>query len=190
MKLQGILPFARYLLEQAVKPGDVAVDCTMGNGHDTAFLATLVGDSGHVYGFDIQAEAITATRERLTNEALLDRVTLIHDGHERLNEYLPIERQAQVAGAIFNLGYLPGGDKDIVTNPATTLAAVEQLLTFMPKGGLIVLVIYHGHEQGKIERNEVVAYAEGLNQKNAHVLRYEFVNQTNNPPFIIAIEKR
>ena len=45
MKMDRILPFARNLLEKAVKPGDIVVDATLGNGHDTVFLAGLVGES-------------------------------------------------------------------------------------------------------------------------------------------------
>ena len=49
---------ARYLaaacLRQVVQPGDTVIDATMGNGHDTAMLAELVGESGHVIAFDVQ----------------------------------------------------------------------------------------------------------------------------------------
>jgi hypothetical protein len=53
-----------------------------------------------------------------------------------------------------------------------------------------VLVIYHGHEQGKQERDDLLTYVQNLDQKDVHVLQYRFMNQQNNPPFIIAIEKR
>ena len=49
LKLDRILPYARILLEKAVSPGDIAIDATAGNGHDTLFLAKLVGENGHVY---------------------------------------------------------------------------------------------------------------------------------------------
>lgn len=61
MKLERVLPFARSLLQTAVKEGDYAVDATLGNGHDTCFLAEIVGDNGKVFGFDIQKEAIEMT---------------------------------------------------------------------------------------------------------------------------------
>lgn len=65
MKLERVLPFARSLLQTAVKEGDYAVDATLGNGHDTCFLAEIVGDSGKVFGFDIQKEAIESSTTRL-----------------------------------------------------------------------------------------------------------------------------
>ena len=190
MKLDGILPFARKLLEKAVSPGDIAVDATVGNGHDTLFLAGLVGKSGIVYGFDIQEQAINKTKMRLDEQHLSEHVKLFNNGHEHVLSSIPETQHGLVKGAIFNLGYLPGGDKNIVTTPNTTISAIEQLLEIMAPEGIIVLVIYHGHEEGAIERDALLKYVLQLDQKMAHVLQYQFINQQNNPPFIIAIEKR
>lgn len=190
MKMERILPFTKSLLDRAVKPGDTVVDATIGNGHDTVFLAGLVGETGKVFGFDIQEEAITATRERLTSHDLMKRVTLFHTGHEQLSDKIPVDNHGKITGAIFNLGYLPGSDKTIVTEPKTTIAAIEQLLEMMAPEGIIALVIYHGHKQGAVERDLLLQYCQQLDQKKAHVLQYQFINQQNNPPFIVAIEKR
>ena len=188
MKLDRILPFARILLEKAVKPGDIAIDCTMGNGHDTVFLANLTGPDGHVYSFDIQQSALLKTKEKLIANQLEERVTLVLAGHERLQEFVPSDKP--ITGAIFNLGYLPGGDKEIITTAPTTIQAIEQLLDIMEPEGIIVLVIYHGHPGGDLERDALIIFVTGLPQDTAHVLEYRFMNQQNNPPFIIAIEKR
>ncbi|WP_409270980.1 class I SAM-dependent methyltransferase [Neobacillus sp. SCS-31] len=190
MKLDGVLPFARILLEKAVMEGGAAVDATMGNGHDTLFLTLLTGENGMVFAFDIQAEALEATKRKLAENGTGSRATLFHAGHERAAELIPSQYHGQLQGAIFNLGYLPGSDKSIVTKPATTISAIEQLLGMMAPGGIIVLVIYHGHEGGAEERDSLLSFVHGLDQKEAHVLQYEFINQKNNPPFIIAIEKR
>ena len=82
MKLQRILPFAKQLLQNSINTGDIVVDATVGNGHDTVFLAKTVGENGHVYGFDIQKQAISNTIERLKTEKLKERVTLVQQGHE------------------------------------------------------------------------------------------------------------
>ncbi|MBO0960308.1 methyltransferase domain-containing protein [Neobacillus sp. MM2021_6] len=190
MKMERILPFAKSLLEKAVLPGDVVIDATVGNGHDTVFLAELVGETGKVYGFDVQQEAIGATRDRLTEHGLLKGVTLFHAGHEQLSERIPIDDHGKIRGAIFNLGYLPGSDKTIVTRAETTIAAIEQLMEMMTPEGIIVLVIYHGHVEGAVERDLLLRYCQQLDQKKAHVLQYQFINQQNTPPFIVAIEKR
>ncbi|MEK4885719.1 class I SAM-dependent methyltransferase [Bacillus sp. FSL W8-0223] len=190
MILEGILPYARTLLEKAVTPGDAVVDATMGNGHDTVFLANLVGEKGTVFAFDVQTEALKKTKERLEQHQLTDRVVLYHRGHEELIRTIPEKFHGKITAAIFNLGYLPGSDKSIVTKPKTTKEAVEQLLEIMAPGGVIVLVVYHGHEEGKREKDELCSFVRSIDQSIAHVLLYQFINQINDPPFIIALEKR
>ncbi|WP_042459856.1 class I SAM-dependent methyltransferase [Neobacillus dielmonensis] len=190
MKLDRILTYAKVLLTKAVSPGDIVVDATLGNGHDTVFLAELVGENGKVYGFDVQEQAIRTASERLTQHGLLDRVLLFNQGHETLLKVIPTEFHGKVTGAIFNLGYLPGSDKTIVTKGDTTIAAIEQLLQIMAPEGIIILVIYHGHPGGAEERNELLSYCQRLDQQTAHVLQYQFINQQHNPPFIVAIEKK
>ncbi|MEH6994205.1 class I SAM-dependent methyltransferase [Neobacillus drentensis] len=190
MKLERILPFAKKLLEKAITSGAVVVDATLGNGHDTVFLADLVGENGRVYGFDVQEEAILTSTERLKEHGLADRVTTFHAGHEQLFKLIPDQHHGKVTAAIFNLGYLPGSDKAIVTKPETTISAIQQLLEIMVSEGIIILVIYHGHTEGAVERDALLAYCQEIDQKKAHVLKYQFINQQNNPPFIIAIEKR
>lgn len=185
MKLERVLQYAQTLLEMSVSEGDIAVDATAGNGHDTLFLANLVGDDGYVYAFDVQKEAVDATLHRLLDNALEHRAIVLKDGHENVANYI----HKPVSAAIFNLGYLPGSNHEIVTKPNTTIQAIESLLKLLKVGGMIVLVVYHGHEGGKNERDEVIRYVSDLPQKHVHVLRYEFMNQKNNPPFIIALEK-
>ncbi|MEK4284335.1 MULTISPECIES: class I SAM-dependent methyltransferase [Ureibacillus] len=185
MMLERVLPYAKTLLSSVINEGDIAVDATAGNGHDTLFLANLVGETGFVYAFDIQQQAVDVTIQRLKENGLEHRARVILDGHEQLTKYV----QEEVAGAIFNLGYLPGGNHDIITKGETTISAIEQLLSLLKIGGIIVLVIYHGHEGGKEERDAVIEFVKSLPQKYVHVLRYEFINQKNDPPFIIALEK-
>jgi 16S rRNA C1402 N4-methylase RsmH len=189
MNIERVLTFSKTLLTKVTEDGDFAVDATAGNGHDTLFLANLVGEKGHIYSFDIQQSAIEETYNRLNQAKKIENVTLVHDGHHHFHQHLPLELKGQLSSAIFNLGYLPGGDKKIVTTPDTTIEAVKGLLQWLKKGGIIVLVVYHGHEEGAVERDALMQYVATLDQKNARVLKYEFLNQKNNPPFIIAIEK-
>jgi predicted methyltransferase len=185
MKLQRVLQYAQTLLSSSIEKGEIAVDATAGNGHDTLFLAQLVGETGQVYSFDIQQQAVDATIIRLTEHNVLERTHVILDGHQHISKYI----QHEIAGAIFNLGYLPGADHQVITQGNTTIQAIEQLLNLLKVGGMIVLVVYHGHEGGKAERDEVINFVSSLPQKYVHVLRYEFINQKNDPPFVIALEK-
>jgi predicted methyltransferase len=190
MLLERILPFSKTLLRETLSEGDIAIDATVGNGNDTVFLAELIGDHGHVYGFDIQQAAIENTEKLLTAKAVNHRVSLFQESHDRFPTLLPEEHVSKIKAAIFNLGYLPKGDKSIVTTPDTTINAVKELFHHMPSGGLIILVVYHGHPGGKQEKDALLHYVETLEQKKANVLQYKFINQVNDPPFIVAIEKK
>ena len=185
MKLERVIQYAQTLLRMSVAEGDIAVDATAGNGHDTVFLAEIVGPNGYVYAFDVQKEAVDSTLLRVLDHYFEDRVRVLNRGHEEVDQYI----NQEIGAAIFNLGYLPGSDHSIGTKPNTTVEAIEKLLKLLKVGGMIVLVVYHGHEGGKEERDEVIRYVSELPQKYVHVLRYEFINQKNDPPFIIALEK-
>jgi predicted methyltransferase len=183
MKLERVLPYVKTLLKSSVSPGDIVIDGTAGNGHDTLFLAELVGSTGHVYAFDVQQAAIEATVLRVAEWK--DSVTVIHAGHETITSYVTKE----ISAAVFNLGYLPGKDHSIITQPHTTIEAIESCLHLLKVNGLIVLVVYHGHEGGDKEREDLLNYVSNLPQSFVHVLKYEFVNQQNRPPFVLVIEK-
>ncbi len=190
MNLSRVLPFGKELLEKVVESGGIAVDATVGNGHDTQFLAELVGENGFVYGFDIQKEAIDATRKRLQEAGLDTRVRLFQESHAHIKAYVDLTHHGSVQAAVFNLGYLPGSDKSVITKPDSTLTAINGFLDILMPGGLIVLVVYYGHEGGQEEKDELMDYLRGMDQSKAHVLQYQFINQKNNPPFVIAIEKK
>jgi len=190
MILKPILAFAHTLLESALEPGDIAIDCTMGNGKDTIFLASLVGESGYVFAFDIQVSAIENTKKRLKQSGVpAAGVELIQAGHEYLQEHIPADALAKCKAAVFNLGYLPGGDKQICTAPHTTIAAIETLLYTLAPGGLIILVVYPGHSQGELEAAELLKFCESVPREVANVIVYRILNNPSQPPFIIALEK-
>ncbi|MFD1361412.1 tRNA (mnm(5)s(2)U34)-methyltransferase [Lentibacillus salinarum] len=187
--LKGIINYSHYLMKEAVQEGDTVIDATCGNGHDTVFLSRLVGTEGHVFGFDIQAEAIANTRKLLTHIGLTN-TTLINDSHSNFLHHMPVDKLTRLGGAIFNLGYLPGSDKSVITRSETTILAIEGIVSHLKQNGIIVLVVYHGHEGGDKEREELMRYVRLLDQHQYHVLYYGFINQKNDPPFILAIQKR
>ena len=171
---------AHDFLAQVITPEDIVVDATMGNGYDTLFLAKL---AKQVYAFDIQEQALEKTSQRI-QEAGLTNVNLILQGHETVDEYV-----TEVKAAIFNLGYLPSADKSIITQPQTTLEALEKLCQMLIKGGRIAIMIYYGHEGGDIERDAVLDFVSQLPQQEYTATIYRTLNQINNPPFLVMIEK-
>lgn len=190
MKLEQVLPFFRRIIKRTTASGEICVDCTVGNGNDTVFLAELVGATGKVFGFDIQEQAIKNTTMKLAEQNLTSQVELFCTGHENLKKHIPKEFHGKIASAVFNLGYLPGGEKSITTNSKTTIQAVESLLEIMKPEGIIVLVVYHGHPEGKIECDDLLEFSRSIPLEKAHTLEYKFTNHKNAAPFIIAIEKR
>ena len=187
MILKRMLPFSKELLERACQKGDIVIDATMGNGHDTLYLADLVGKEGQVFAFDVQEEALKQTSKRLGEQ--YPYVHLIHDGHEKLANPLPTDVYGHISGAVFNLGYLPGGDKTVTTHAHTTIEAIKQLIDWLKPGGLIVLVIYHGHPEGK-KKKVLLDYCRSLHHEEVQVLSYQYMNIHNDPPFVVAIEKK
>ncbi|MFC0234319.1 class I SAM-dependent methyltransferase [Vagococcus entomophilus] len=186
--LATALHYSHQLLKEIIQPNDHLIDATVGNGHDTLFLARLVKGSGHIYGFDVQEKAIHHTQEKLLAENLDKRVTLFQQGHETLATALPSD--IQIKGAIFNLGYLPKSDKTIITQAETTLTAVQAILERLLPTGRIILVVYYGHPGGEQEKQAVLNFVRELPQAHYNVLNYQFINQKNSPPFLLVIEKK
>lgn len=182
--LHRVLPFSKRLIQQVVTLDDIVVDATAGNGNDTQFLAEQVGENGYVYAFDIQQAALDATEKRLG--LLNGQVSLILDSHANIDTYV----DTPIAGAMFNLGYLPySDDLSVITKAESTTTAVHKLLGLLKKGGLITISVYDGHEGGPEERDALLNYVQQLHQADVHVIKYELLNLRYNPPFLIAIEK-
>ena len=73
MDLGNARAWTRELWDKLSLEGAFVIDATVGNGYDTVYLAGKVGETGREYGFDVQMEAIGATRARLNEAGLLDR---------------------------------------------------------------------------------------------------------------------
>lgn len=186
MRIPAALKYSHVLLKQVVQSGDNVIDGTMGNGNDTAYLAQLVGERGQVFSFDIQKKALENTKARLNKLNLTKPVTLFHTGHEHILDKIGM---ISISAAIFNLGYLPGGDKTVLTKPETTIKAIKQCLMLLQAGGMIILVLYYGQPNGTNEKNQVLKFASKLNQMKYEVLKYQFINQINQPPILLAIQR-
>lgn len=184
-RFDNIIPFAHKLLRAALSEGGRALDGTAGNGHDTLLLAECVGEGGKVWAFDIQVQALETTQGRLNEAGLAPRVRLIADGHQHLANHIGEPLDA----AVFNFGWLPGGDKSCTTAAATSIAALNAALALLKSGGILVAVLYPGHAAGRQEAAAVEQWAQALPQQQYAVLRYGFINQRNCPPYLLAIEK-
>jgi len=149
--------------QNLLRPGDVTIDATAGNGHDTAAMLAMVSDAGHVHAFDIQASAIANTKKRTGSPSNL---TLHHCGHELIAEKIPEGHWARVKLVAFNLGYLPGSDKTTTTQAESTLAALQEACKRLQAGGLISVIAYRAHEGGAAENEAVQKFLNDLNSSS------------------------
>ena len=181
---------ARYLaaevLRQAVRPGDHVIDATVGNGHDTAFLAELVGPEGHVTGFDIQPDALAHTSALLRERSLAARCELFGDGHQHMAEHV----RGPVRAVCFNLGWLPGGDKGITTRWETTEAALRQALALLAPMGVCTVCAYPGHEAGRQELEQLLCFLGALRPQEYNVLHQRFLNAGPGAPECFVIQRQ
>ncbi len=175
------LGMARALVAGWVRAGDTVVDATVGNGHDTLFLARLAGPGGRVIGYDVQPTALATTRARLAAAGLAAELHL--GSHAAMLDDVP----AGVAAVMFNLGYLPGGDKRVTTRSAETLAALAAALELVRVGGGITLVCYPGHPGGAEEAAAVGAWAAGLPSRQFCAVRCHGLNASESSGFLISV---
>lgn len=147
----SLLETAHGIVRQHLTQGGIAVDATIGNGHDTVFLAQCVGDSGRVFGFDIQSQALANSRQRLREQGLESRATLFLASHADMPIHIPEALQGRIRACMFNLGYLPGADKTVITRTESTLAALAAACGLLAEQGVITVLAYPGHAGGDSE---------------------------------------
>jgi predicted O-methyltransferase YrrM len=186
MTIKLPLEQAHSLLAQAVRPGDSVIDATAGYGQDTVFLADQVKEFGHVYGFDIQADALKVCENQLIKYQLQNQVTLFNQGHEKIITLLPPELKIQAA--IFSLGGLTPEDGHL-TLPNTTISAYHQVLSRLHRGGIIVFLMAQFHEGSAVERDFLISDLTRLDPAYYRVNNYQPLNQGENAGQVIAIER-
>ncbi|MEK4464644.1 class I SAM-dependent methyltransferase [Paenibacillus sp. FSL H8-0315] len=195
MGFMSVLSFAHKLISERLTLGDRAIDATVGTGADTLFLAKTTGARGEVYGFDIQAAALKLAEERLRlareDTSSLSAVTLLERSHAEMAEAVPANWLGTVGAVMFNLGYLPSGDadKNIITEPDSSIAALEASLQLLRPGGIITAVLYPGHAGGDLEAAAVEAWAATVSPKVAQSIVYRQLQRTD-APYVIALEKK
>lgn len=150
---------AQEWLLPVLRDGSTALDATAGNGRDTLFLAGCVGAGGRVLALDIQPAAIAATCALLEKWRCASQCVLHLESHACLDEIFDRELIPSIDAAIFNLGYLPKGDPQITTDPASTIAACKSAAHRLRPGGRIAIVAYPGHPGGGHETEAVIQWA-------------------------------
>jgi hypothetical protein len=191
MGIPRLVELARDLVSRNLSEDGFAVDATVGNGHDTLWLALQVGPRGSVIGLDLQQEALVIATARLHDAGVLDRVVLLRSGHERIGSLLQSPGpKGRPSAIMFNLGYLPGGDRSVVTRPDSTILALQASIELVSPGGMITVVLYPGHPTGLEESRAVEDWANGSISRHAELLRVTPIHSTNPAPWLLAISPR
>lgn len=188
MGFYSVLTMAQRWVAERVERGETVIDATAGGGVDTLQLALLVGSKGKVLAFDVQQDALDKTAQRLQTYEQQDKlayVELIKDSHDNMAHYA----NDPIAAIMFNLGYFPGGDQQIITEPESTIRALEQSLLLLRPGGILTCVLYPGHPGGDTEAEAVERWAATLPHEQVNCVLYR---QPQRPaaPYLVAVEKK
>lgn len=187
---QSHLDLAHQIWSQIVKPGDFVIDATCGNGHDSMILAKLAVtiSAGLLQVIDIQKEALNATRSLLSahlSVGLMNRIEFIHNSHSQFNNHA----EQSVALIVYNLGYLPGGDKNLTTKKETTLQSLHSAVRLIKSGGAISITCYPGHSEGKVEEESVLEFGSSLNPQEWSCCHYRWLNRQAAPSLFLMQRK-
>jgi predicted methyltransferase len=174
----------KKMLTTLLKTGDTVVDATLGNGHDALFIASIIGSEGKVVGFDIQKEAVIKSSKKM-EEAGFTNYIFYNESHDKIDEYVD-----QARAIIYNLGYLPGGSKEVTTKSDTTLDSIKKSLKILKKPGMISIMFYTGHPGGTEEKDTVLSYVKELDKKEFDVLEFKHINGIKTAPFLLIIYKK
>ncbi|MBQ3490757.1 MAG: class I SAM-dependent methyltransferase [Clostridia bacterium] len=181
----NLLEIEKNFLIPHIKKGGVAVDFTMGNGHDTLWLSDAVGEEGKVYAFDIQPQALESSKKLLEENGAAPNYTLILDSHSNVLDYV----HEKICIGMFNLGFLPGGDKSITTKRDTTMIAIRAAIELLDADGALLIAVYPGHEEGTIEGELIEKELMTLNRRELCASKFKIVNSPTSP-FFFLVERR
>ena len=175
----------KHFILEHIAEGDTVVDFTMGNGNDTLFLSKAVGESGRVFAFDIQEEALESTKAHLVANGAPENYTLICASHHRVKEFV----NEPIKAGMFNLGYLPrSGKKTVTTMRETTMPAVRAALELLAPDGVLIVAIYPGHEEGALEGDMLREYFSTLSRFRICPSEFKILNSPASPYFFL-VEK-
>ena len=176
--VSDISDLSHYIIEKFVTNKNIAIDATLGNGYDSDFLSEKFSK---VYSFEIQKDPCTKYNENKNHN-----ITVINDSHHKFEEYI----SENVDCIMYNLGFLPGGNKEITTVAKTTIDSIKSGLKILNSGGIMSIAIYIGHDEGMEEENEIMKLVSVLPKDKYGVIQHKYINRSKVAPILIVIEKK
>ncbi len=189
MVLPTVVEWSHWIIRRVLRAGDIAFDATVGHGYDLIMMARCVAPNGLVLGCDIQRRAIESSQQRAEEHGLSSLVRLHQQSHERIAQITAAEGVHSFRAIMYNLGYLPGGDKAIRTRRETTIPSLGCALELLESGGVMTIVSYRGHEGGVEEANAVVKWCRALPPNEFECMEYSSL-QSESAPLGIAVARR
>jgi tRNA A58 N-methylase Trm61 len=177
---------ARMILGEWIHEGDLVIDATAGNGHDTVFLAQCVAESGRVLAFDVQEAAIRSASLRVAEAGLRSRVEFHLTSHARMADFAG---PGSVAAVMFNLGYLPGEDHALATGLTETLSAMDAAAELIKPRGVLCVICYPGHAGGAEESAAVERKLASLAHTGWRLAKYSLPETLKPAPFLLLAAK-
>ncbi len=179
------IQLAHFLWRSYLRRGDYVIDATCGNGRDAKVLAECVlsKTQGRLICMDIQHTAIENTRKLFRlylDREIQKRIIYKMHSHEHIDT-LPIHPRL----IVYNLGYLPKGDKSITTAAKTTLPSLHKGLSMLAPLGVLSVMCYPGHDAGYHEQQSVLCWAQNLNKKDYRVVHHATLNSPLAPSLLI-----
>lgn len=178
--LKNHLKSAHLIWKEHLQPDDLVIDATVGNGHDTLILSKLI-PHGTLFALDLQQEALASAKKRCTAPHIA--------WHLRCHSSFPETIQENTIALItYNLGYLPGSTKEVITEKKTTLESLKSGLALLKPTGLITCICYTGHPGGKEEADAVLTFCQKL-PTNLYTVEVRLWTQKQDHPFLLLIQK-
>lgn len=172
--MKSIVDISHEFLLPSLHNQAICIDATWGHGKDGAFF--LKQKVGKVYAFEIQEEVFQETSKKYPE------IIGFNQSHEYINQV-----KEKVDAIIFNFGYCPGIESEVMTQANTSLIAVQKGLSQLRKRGRMALVFYP-HEQGKEEAELIRQYLETLDSHEYSLIQVQRLLVDS--PYLIGIEKR
>ncbi|MGL5043210.1 MAG: class I SAM-dependent methyltransferase [Culicoidibacterales bacterium] len=187
MALYRPIPFVHMLLKKHLTPASYVIDATCGNGHDSLFMASLLGYRGRLFGFDIQQRALDQTRIKLAGSLpRFELFCLSHDNmYEQLEPFL-----GKIDLVVFNLGFYPNHPHEITTMIKSTYSAILQAICLLKRKGLLIVVAYPGHENGAIESQMLSQLFTKADPNKYFITKYQQTNGFSPTPIVYTIEQK
>lgn len=171
------LDLAHQYWKRLVASHDIIIDATCGNGHDTRFLASLKPQK--IYAIDIQEKALNEARKRIEEDAAVSYILGCHS-------QFPKEIQKNsVKLIVYNLGYLPGGNKSKTTLSSTTIQSLNNAMPLVCAGGMMSITCYPGHDEGQKEQGAVLSWAENLDKSLWSCCHHTWINRSAAPTLLL-----